>query len=83
MKCQQCEQGNHANCGQQGWCTCECEQWAEEDALYNGDPDEFHCTWCGGSGWQENDDPLWHGAQKEIPCEACRGTGKREHQTIF
>lgn len=48
------------------------------------DEDELECTWCAGTGMQENDDPLWYGFDRdEIPCECCNGTGLRKHQTIF
>lgn len=47
------------------------------------DEDELDCTWCGGTGMQENDDPLWYGDVFEVPCEACNGTGLRKHQTVF
>ena len=53
------------------------EPWEYED------PDDLECTWCGGTGMQDNDDPLWYGGAQEVRCEACNGTGKRKHQTIF
>ncbi len=45
--------------------------------------DELDCTWCCGTGMQENDDLLWYGAVPEVPCEACNGTGKRKNQWLF
>lgn len=54
-----------------------------EDEDYEDCDDEWACTWCGGTGRQENDDPLWYGGVPEIQCECCGGTGLREHQTIF
>ena len=50
---------------------------------YDEMDDDLECTWCGGSGMQENDDPLWYGSVYEVPCTACNGTGKREHQWLF
>lgn len=57
----------------------------EQDEYWlDNDDDELECTWCGGTGMQENDDPLWHGFDVyEIPCECCDGTGLRSHQRIF
>ena len=52
-----------------------------DDDLTEGD--DLDCTWCGGTGKQDNDDPLWYGDVAEVPCTACRGTGQRKNQTIF
>jgi len=67
MLCQACSEGDHANCGMQIWCSCECdpEMYAIDLALWDDAdfmPPMFIWNW-------DDYEPDGHGP--ECTCETC------------
>jgi len=52
MICEACERGDHANCGMQTWCECDCERscsipMSNLETNYSLDPEAFTQYWPG------------------------------------